>query len=83
MKVGAISVTPYFTPGVNEYEDAETAIVKALQKAKKVRIAAMLVGDAAAVSAMLDRLLHHGHLLQCGPRSYRTKTDLPSGQKAR
>jgi len=41
-----------------------------------------LLGDDAAVSAMLDRLLHHGHLLKCGPRSYRTKTDLPSGQKA-
>jgi hypothetical protein len=25
-----------------------------------------LLGDAAAVGAMLDRLLHHGHLLQCG-----------------
>jgi DNA replication protein DnaC len=27
-----------------------------------------LLGDAAAVSAMLDRLLHHGHVLKCGPR---------------
>jgi DNA replication protein DnaC len=35
-----------------------------------------LLGDAAAVTAMLDRLLHHGHLLKCGPRSWRTKTDL-------
>jgi DNA replication protein DnaC len=35
-----------------------------------------LLGDAAAVSAMLDRLLHHGHLLKCGPRSWRTKTEL-------
>ena len=35
-----------------------------------------LLGDAAAVSAMLDRLLHHGHVLKCGPRSWRTKTDL-------
>src|ERR1039458_1221836 len=26
-----------------------------------------LLGDAAAVSAMLDRLLHHGHMLKCGP----------------
>jgi DNA replication protein DnaC len=26
-----------------------------------------LLGDAAAVSAMLDRLLHHGHVLKCGP----------------
>lgn len=33
-----------------------------------------LLGDSAAVTAMLDRLLHHGHLLQCGPRSWRTKT---------
>ena len=33
-----------------------------------------LLGDVAAVSAMLDRLLHHGHILKCGPRSWRTKT---------
>lgn len=32
-----------------------------------------LLGDVAAVTAMLDRLLHHGHVLQCGPRSWRTK----------
>ncbi len=36
-----------------------------------------LLGDSAAVSAMLDRLLHHGHILKCGPRSWRTKTGLP------
>jgi DNA replication protein DnaC len=35
-----------------------------------------LLGDTAAVTAMLDRLLHHGHLLKCGPRSWRTKTQL-------
>ena len=33
-----------------------------------------LLGDTAAVTAMLDRLLHHGHLLKCGPHSWRTKT---------
>jgi DNA replication protein DnaC len=33
-----------------------------------------LLGDTAAVSAMLDRLLHHGHVLKCGPRSWRTKS---------
>lgn len=40
-----------------------------------------LLGDAAAVSAMLDRLLHHGHILKFGPRSWRTKTELsaPAG----
>lgn len=34
-----------------------------------------LLSDVAAVSAMLDRLLHHGHVLKCGPRSWRTKTE--------
>ena len=28
-----------------------------------------LLGDSAAVTAMLDPLLHHGHVLKCGPRS--------------
>jgi DNA replication protein DnaC len=32
-----------------------------------------LLGDTAAVTALLDRLLHHAHLLKCGPRSWRTK----------
>jgi DNA replication protein DnaC len=37
-----------------------------------------LLSDVAAVSAMLDRLLHHGHVLKCGPRSWRTKTPADS-----
>src|ERR1700722_13797032 len=41
-----------------------------------------LLGDSAAVTAMLDRLLHHGHILKCGPRSWRTKTDLLDQEKA-
>jgi DNA replication protein DnaC len=41
-----------------------------------------LLGDSAAVTAMLDRLLHHGHVLKCGPRSWRTKTDLPGAESA-
>lgn len=32
-----------------------------------------LLGDTAAVSSMLDRLLHHGHVLKCGPKSWRAK----------
>jgi DNA replication protein DnaC len=40
-----------------------------------------LLGDSAAVTAMLDRLLHHGHVLKCGPRSWRTKIDLPEQEK--
>ena len=41
-----------------------------------VRLAdeAWLLGDNAAVTALLDRLLHHAHVLKCGPRSWRTKT---------
>ena len=37
-----------------------------------------LLGDTAAVTALLDRLLHHAHVLKCGPKSWRTKvqTDL-------
>jgi DNA replication protein DnaC len=31
-----------------------------------------LLGDTAAVTAMLDRLLHHAHILKCGPRSWRS-----------
>jgi DNA replication protein DnaC len=32
-----------------------------------------LLGDVAAVGALLDRLLHHAHMLRCGPRSWRMK----------
>jgi DNA replication protein DnaC len=39
-----------------------------------------VLGDTAAVSSMLDRLLHHGHVLKCGPTSWRTKTLTPSAE---
>jgi DNA replication protein DnaC len=32
-----------------------------------------LLGDTAAVAALLDRLLHHGHVVKCGPRSWRMR----------
>ena len=32
-----------------------------------------LLGDTAAVSALLDRMLHHAHVVKCGPRSWRTQ----------
>ena len=43
-----------------------------------------LLGDTAAVTALLDRLLHHAHVLKCGPRSWRTKvhTDLRTEEPA-
>ena len=31
-----------------------------------------LLGDTAAVTALLDRMLHHAHVLKCGPKSWRT-----------
>jgi DNA replication protein DnaC len=39
-----------------------------------------MLGDTAAVTAMLDRLLHHAHVMKCGPRSWRThrRKDLPA-----
>jgi DNA replication protein DnaC len=41
-----------------------------------------LLGDVAAVSAMLDRLLHHAHVLKCGPRSWRTRGGSLPAQEA-
>ena len=32
-----------------------------------------ILGDNAAMTAMLDRLLHHAHILKTGPRSWRTR----------
>jgi DNA replication protein DnaC len=59
---------------LRRYERASTLITSN----RPVEDWGKLLGDAAAVSAMLDRLLHHGHLLKCGPRSWRTKINLPA-----
>ena len=40
-----------------------------------------LLGDTAAVTALLDRLLHHAHVIRCGPRSWRTKVRTALRQK--
>jgi DNA replication protein DnaC len=44
-----------------------------------------LFGDAPAVTTMLDRLLHHSHVLKCGPRSWRTRhhVDLHDGDSTK
>ncbi len=43
-----------------------------------------LLGDTTAVTAMLDRLLHHAHVLECGPKSFRMNTaSLSKGKAAR
>jgi len=36
-----------------------------------------ILGDNAAVTAMLDRLFHHAHILKTGPRSWRTREKTP------
>jgi len=41
-----------------------------------------LLGDVAAVGAMLDRLLHHGHVLTCGPKRWRMKTATATKEKS-
>ena len=55
---------------MRHYERASTV----LTSNRPVEDWGKLLCDVAAVSAMLDRLLHHGHVLKCGPRSWRTKT---------
>jgi len=50
---------------VRRYERASTV----LTSNRPVEDWGKLLGDSAAVTAMLDRLLHHGHVLKCGPRS--------------
>ena len=55
---------------MRRYERASTLITSN----RPVEDWGKLLGDVAAVSAMLDRLLHHGHVMKCGPRSWRTKT---------
>jgi DNA replication protein DnaC len=57
---------------MRRYERASTIITSN----RPVEDWGKLLGDAAAVSAMLDRLLHHGHILKFGPRSWRTQTEL-------
>lgn len=58
---------------MRRYERASTLITSN----RPVEDWGKLLGDVAAVTAMLDRLLHHAHVLKCGPRSWRTRsTDL-------
>jgi len=53
---------------MRRYERASTV----LTSNRPVEDWGKLLGDSAAVTAMLDRLLHHGHILKCGPQSWRT-----------
>ena len=64
---------------MRRYEKASTLITSN----RPVEDWGKLLGDTAAVAALLDRLLHHAHVLKCGPRSWRTKgTDLKAGDSS-
>lgn len=54
---------------MRRYERASTLITSN----RPVEDWGKLLGDTAAVAAMLDRLLHHAHVLKFGPRSWRTR----------
>ena len=54
---------------MRRYERASTLITSN----RPVEDWGKLLGDTAAVTALLDRLLHHGHVIQCGPHSWRTR----------
>ena len=77
-KVSATAAEDLLEIVMRRYEHASTV----LTSNRPVEDWGKLLGDSAAVTAMLDRLLHHGHVLKCGPRSWRTKTDLPPQDSA-
>ena len=61
---------------MRRYERASTV----LTSNRPVEDWGKMLGDAATTTAMLDRLLHHAHVVKCGPRSYRTKAGLHAGE---
>ena len=63
---------------ISRYERASTL----LTSNRPVEDWGKLLGDVAAVTAMLDRILHHGHVLKCGPRSWRTKMAVAAAGEA-
>jgi DNA replication protein DnaC len=70
-KLGPTAAEELLEIVMRRYERASTL----LTSKRPVEDWGKLLGDSAAISAMLHRLLHHGHLLKCGLRSWRTKTD--------
>lgn len=66
---------------IRRYERSSTL----LTSNRPVEDRGKLLGDTAAVTALLDRLLHHAHVLKCGPKSWRTRlrSDLPEEAAAK
>ena len=71
-EVGYLSVTPeeaylFFQFVSHRYERSSTIITSN----KSFGDWQEFFGDPVIATAILDRLLHHAHLVQCGPKSYR------------
>jgi IstB-like ATP binding protein len=77
-KLGPTAAEELLEIVMRRYERASTLVTSN----RPVEDWGKLFGDSAAVTAMLDRRLHHGHILKCGPRSWRTKIGLPDQEKA-
>ena len=45
-------------------------------------VPALRAEDADRCQRRIQHAEHHGHVLKCGPRSWRTKTDLPPQESA-
>lgn len=71
-KLPATAAEDLLELAMRRYERASTLITSN----RPVEDWGKLLGDVAAVAAMLDRLLHHAHVLKCGPRSWRTRPTL-------
>ncbi len=54
---------------MNRHERASTLMTSN----RVLEVCGRLPGDTGAVGVMMDRLLHHGHVMKCGPRRWRTK----------
>lgn len=68
-KLGANAAEELLELVMRRYERASTIITSN----RPVDDWGKLLGDNAAVTALLDRMLHHGHVIKCGPRSWRTR----------
>jgi hypothetical protein len=61
-KLGPTAAEELLEIVMRRYERASTLVTSN----RPVEDWGKLLGDSAAVTAMLDRLLHHGHILKCG-----------------
>jgi phosphatidylserine/phosphatidylglycerophosphate/cardiolipin synthase-like enzyme len=52
VRVGSLTITPFFSVGHGETEEVDTAVVNALAGAKKVRVMAMLISDPETLQAL-------------------------------